>query len=407
MSWRDKLQPGSFRGVGFLIDTADTAIGRRVALHEYPLRDLPYAEDLGRRARHFTVECFVLGPDYITARDALINALEQAGPGELVHPYYGRRMVAAADAARVTESTREGGMARFSIPFVEAGEKLEPAASADTAAQTQNQASAAGTILANSFATSFNCDGWPQWVSDAAESDHNSFLDTITSLRDSIPGIPDSVTAFNAQLNAFSDALSSLIRDPFNLGANVVDLILGLGTIAAQPLDALQLYGGLFDFGSDAKPISTATPARQAQSDNRTALYNLVQTAAAVQAAAASAQVPAQDTSDGVRGYATADAAAATRATITDALDDRSLTADDDVYPILTDLRAAVVTDLDTRAAALPGLIEFTPAQTMPALIVAYRLYADANRAEEIVARNALAYPGFATGGAPLQVLSA
>jgi DNA circularisation protein N-terminus len=37
-SWSQQLQPGSWRGVPFVLDSGDTAAGRRVAIHEYPYR---------------------------------------------------------------------------------------------------------------------------------------------------------------------------------------------------------------------------------------------------------------------------------------------------------------------------------------------------------------------------------
>ena len=42
MSWRDRLQKGRFRGAAFLIESHDAGGGRRLALHEFPLRDEPY-----------------------------------------------------------------------------------------------------------------------------------------------------------------------------------------------------------------------------------------------------------------------------------------------------------------------------------------------------------------------------
>jgi len=417
MAWRDELQPGSFRGVPFLIDTASTEIGRRIALHEYPLRDTPYAEDLGRKARQFAIECLVLGPDYMAARDRLIAALEAAGPGTLVHPYFGTRRVVVAQPASVNESTREGGLARFRIPFAEAGEKLEPEATTDTAAQVQDQAGATNAVLANSFASQWSVEGTPQWVSDAGGGFLGRLTDKLQALRDSIPGIPESVTAFNAQLQAFSDGLSSLIRAPFNLGASVLDLVLGLGTIARQPLDALGLYRTLFDFGSGQPAVIGSTPARKQQAANQAALQALVRGTAVAQAAAAGSRVPAQTmpatalqlladpTAPATGGYGTANDAIAVRDALTDAIDEQSLTAADDLYVQLQDLRTAVVRDIATRVAGLPDLITFTPTTTLPALVVAYRLYADAGRDQEIVDRNGVRYPGFITGGHALEVL--
>ena len=116
MAWRDQIRrPASFRGVPFSVTDAEARIGRRMVLHEYPQRDDPYPEDLGRRARVFVVEAQVVGEDYLTRRDALMRAIEQDGPGELIHPRHGVLKVVVLDHVSVKESHREGGIARFSI----------------------------------------------------------------------------------------------------------------------------------------------------------------------------------------------------------------------------------------------------------------------------------------------------
>lgn len=430
MSWRDELQPGSFRGVPFLIDTAQTQVGRRVSMHEYPLRDTPWGEDLGRRARQFSIDCLVIGADYMDQRDRLVEALETAGPGTLVHPYRGTLRVVVVEPAAISETTREGGMARFRIPFAEAGDKLEPANSDDTAAQVQSQAATTNDQLTQSFAEQYSQLGMPQWVVDSTSSTLGGLTDALASLRDRIPGIPSAVTAFNAQLQGFSSELGSLIRDPFNLGAGIVSLVVGLGTIVQQPLDALGLYTSLFDFGSDAAPIARTTPAKAQQASNQAAVLGLVQGVAIAQASSWAAAVPAQqetrvqvvNAADGstsssgtsglqttvsvtVQGYADNATATATRDQLTDAIDTLSLNADDALYPVLMDLRAAVVRDINARVAELPALVSFVPARTLPSLVLAYRLYDDATRDAEIVARNDLVYPGFVRGGTALEVL--
>ncbi len=72
MGWRENLRKGSFRGIPFFVDSSSAGFGRRNVLHEYPLRDTPYAEDLGRAQKEFTVEATVIGDDYLRKRDALI-----------------------------------------------------------------------------------------------------------------------------------------------------------------------------------------------------------------------------------------------------------------------------------------------------------------------------------------------
>lgn len=95
--WRDRKQGASFRGVPFLVDTDSVPVGRRTQLHEFPQRDQPFVEDLGRRTRHYKFTGFVAGDDCLAQRDRLLTALDKAGSGELVHPWFGRLTVTAGE----------------------------------------------------------------------------------------------------------------------------------------------------------------------------------------------------------------------------------------------------------------------------------------------------------------------
>ncbi|MNJ19309.1 hypothetical protein D3C77_136300 [compost metagenome] len=135
-TWRDELHPASFRGVPFHVDSDAMPVGRRTQLHEYPQRDKPLVEDMGRRTRTTKLTAFVIGDDYLVKRDDLLKALDEPGPGELVHPWFGRMNVTAGDC-EVTHERREGGMARFDLVFIEAGEKGFPAGVPNTARQLE------------------------------------------------------------------------------------------------------------------------------------------------------------------------------------------------------------------------------------------------------------------------------
>jgi prophage DNA circulation protein len=140
MSWRDRVsETGSFRGAVFYTRQAGTAGGRRNIVHEFPLQEMPYTEDLGRSARQYNLELYVIGPDYMDARDALINALEAVGAGTLVHPWLGSVSVVVVDY-RLTESTAQGGMATFTVSFAESGEIPKPTVAVDTASVVSRQA---------------------------------------------------------------------------------------------------------------------------------------------------------------------------------------------------------------------------------------------------------------------------
>ena len=121
--WRDKLKPASFRGASFKVDTDIRRGGRRVVLHQYPKRDDPYAEDLGRSARRFVVQGYLIGPEYLVLRDILIAALEEAGPGTLKLPlaFQSEEVEVMADDYSIVTSKDHGGMCRVDMDFIEAG----------------------------------------------------------------------------------------------------------------------------------------------------------------------------------------------------------------------------------------------------------------------------------------------
>ena len=146
--WRLGLRPASFRGVPFFVDAAELEGGRRTVVHELPLRRRPIVEDLGPATRIHALDLYLLGDDVFAARDRLLSALEEPGPGILVHPYLGSLEVTAT-AVRLRHSTREGRLVRLGVIFVQTDVGLtsaataNPAAAAETAAAAQVEASSA------------------------------------------------------------------------------------------------------------------------------------------------------------------------------------------------------------------------------------------------------------------------
>lgn len=394
MSWKEKLLPGSFRGVPFSIESSDGEIGRRIALHQYPQRDKPFAEDLGRKARRFTLEVFVLGLDYITGRDALIEALEKPGSGVLIHPYLGQMTATVLEARGPKESTREGGMARFSVTFVESGEKVFPSAAADTGRQIQEKADIAADILKRTFP--FDATGRPEYIFEHAKTLVGKVADRLDAIRRSIPGVPARVSDYVADLQRVSAGLEALIRTPADLATEVYGLIADIALLPDRPSRAIKAYRQLWDALSTEPEIARTTASRVRQANNQQALKSLVQRAAVVEAVRTA----------GSLDFSSYDDAAALRTELADRLDAEMEKADDETYRVLSDLRVALVRDLNARAADLARVVRYSPTLTLPALVVAYRLYDDAARDEELAARNRLRHPGFVTGGRELEVLT-
>lgn len=144
MSWRDNLLPASFRGAPFFVNESNLEGGRRLAAHEFPLRDTAFVEDLGLRNRSYKLTGYVIangdnGLDYFPDRDALIQALETDDSGTLSHPYLGSLTV-NVDKYSCRETLEEGGMAIFDLEFVDTGSNPSPVSGNDTQGANEDQA---------------------------------------------------------------------------------------------------------------------------------------------------------------------------------------------------------------------------------------------------------------------------
>lgn len=400
MAWQ--THKPSFRGVPFQVRGAGQDAGRRVALHEYPQRDTPYAEDLGRKRREFSLEAYVVGPTMAAQRDALIAAIEQPGAGTLVHPYRGSLQVVVT-ACRIQETTEAGGLATFSMTFIEAGAALNPAAAIDTAGRVAERAAAARAASAEAFAAAFNVTGQPAFVAVAAEGWLGRALSDLEGLTHFLGGLDLPLLAeFTLDGQRLASGIAGLLSVPGDLAARIQARFQALLALPASPLAALRGLQRLCNFGQDGQataysaPVVAATPARVQQATNEAATTALVRQSAVIQAAEAAALVE----------FATYEEAAAWRETLATALETEAETADDALYPALVDLRAAVVADITARGADLARIVSVRQSGTLPALVVAHRLYGDATRAGEIAERNRLRHPGFVPGGRDLRVLT-
>jgi prophage DNA circulation protein len=132
--WRDALAPASFRGARFHCETNARESGRRIVQHQFPKKNLPYAEDMGREAIGFSVrgycisfpstvdgnEGILFNRDYRIARNLLRNELEEEGPGLLQLPTQPGVWV-VCQRYRLTEEERMGGYCVFDMMFTEVG----------------------------------------------------------------------------------------------------------------------------------------------------------------------------------------------------------------------------------------------------------------------------------------------
>lgn len=415
MGWREEQRRvahpdgmavgASFRGVPFRTTESDTGVGRRNEVHEYPMRDLPYADDLGRRAREFQVNGYVLGENYLQERDALIEALEAYGPGELIHPKYGMLNVVVLGRVSIRESHTEGGIARFAITFAEAGENTFPQAASSTQDGVHDAADELGTASVDRFSSLIDVSGAAALVSDLVGRVTSS-LDALQRMV-GLNGLVDLAGDVVRGVSSISDRLSTLIRTPETLALQLQSLYQQLGLAIKRPKSAiadLRAEYGANDPAPWTSPVGSASPPLGATAARR------VENAAAMEEFTRSQVIATQ-------ARILTDAIAAKEVTTgQDARDqadvvleeiDHELEAYDppaQMAAALIALRVAIVRDVAEQADRLRQRATYTTQAMLPALVIAQRVYQDGSRADELVTRNQVRNPLFVPAG-DLEVL--
>jgi prophage DNA circulation protein len=405
MTWRDDLRRvtlpdgrrligASFRGVTFFVAESERSGGRRIVTHEFPLRDDPFVEDLGRRARVFPVQGYVIGDDYVRERDELLAALEDtAGPGELVHPYHGVRR-AICSSLSVRETIADGGMATLAVEFTETpAQSLTPTEQTDLPEQVSASADLAVVATQAEFEGTYSVAGLPAFALASASDALSRASAALGSALSPVIRSTQELALLSAQVHILTTEASSLVRQPSEvLGAfraaftALADTVLSApGAVLAALVDAYSADLGVL--------VPTTTATRERERTNQAVLAGALRRLLAIEAGRLAPQVP----------YASLEAATAARDAVSAALEEQAATAGDTAYPALVQLRADV-------GRAVPGDAAFARVVTVsrrvatPSLVLAYQLYGSVDQEADVLARNNVRHPGFVSGD--LQVLS-
>lgn len=393
MTWRDRYRTASFRGVEFRVLSSGSGVGRRLARHEYPGRDLPWMEDLGRRARAYQVEGWTVGEDYDRQRERIIEACEREGPGTLVHPYLGQVEV-TVESLEVREESGSGGLARLSFVFLEAGRPQAPLAGADTGGALSGAAAALDVSSAADLAARLSIFGQAGVALEAITGSLNEVSRWLGGLP--YTGSPGPVGKLVASASGLADRALGYGFDPEQLSGDMGGLVRQVGEAFSSKRDALAALRGAARL---ANPTFGGSGVQDTAAENGQAVLDFGAAVAIGQAVLLSGELEFESLDD----------ALALRDELAGEIDGMVLRpgVGDLVTQDLEGLRAALFGALPPPGQELPRLATMRPAATLPSLVLAYGLWDDAERAGEIAARNRVRRPGFVPGGQDLEVLSA
>jgi len=371
-----ELSGGSFDGITFSqIAPVGGEIGRRIIVNEFPGLDRITIDDMGANAEVVVFNVVFTGKDWRERYRAMLDRLRRGGPGELEHPEGWRRQ---AVVRGVTSYQLESvGKVTMTLAFVFVDDQKSLSSQPVTEEATQTAADKTRTKAVRDY-----------------EEVHTSAVQKITDTI--LRGLPSagSAVVLSAARKLGND-LARLAVSPVVITRAWLNFFEAItDTTALQQIanHYIELYADLERLGLGFAPSAAELTAAAREQAKLAALCAVT---------SASEAVTAENYSDilsATRNYyaitALCDRAAA------------KLDLDAEGLEIIQDLKVALIRQLNMLVLRLPESRIITTSYTVPALVLAYDLYADAQRASEIVRRNGIAHPGWISAGSELDVLA-
>lgn len=394
-AWKTRIRQASFRGVAFGVADAALEAGRRAVVHEFPQRDLPWVEDMGAAPAKFTVQAFVVGPDYMARRDRLEAELQKPGAGTLVHPWYGELEVAQFAPYRVRHSAQDGGMAVFELSFCRQNAPSSPTASLNQGLRALLRADLAGSLSCEALDGLIKLAGEAEYV---VSQTWQLVNDTVTTVQAVLGG----------DIHAIADVLGAVtgydLLGAVGLGERLwgvyQDLAAGLA-----PMQAASRWAEAARLPFAVPDPPHAGSMRQTIRANGLAVADFTRRIAVAEAckAAAGAVPPSRAAATELRD-AMVDALDAAE-TLESAPGGADPELEVRIADALTEARGASLAALAEAARRAPDVRVITPAAVLPSLALCYRYSGGVALEADLVARNHIAHPGFAPASA-LEVLT-
>jgi len=406
--WRKRLRNASFRGSHFWVETDGVSGGRRIVVHEFPLSELPYNEDMGQQARRYEVEAYVVGGQAGAQAKALVEACTAPGPASLVLPLFGTIAARCLDISTNRSKDRHGFVA-FRLRFISDGLSLSSlGGTPHRKSRVRTAALEMPAAMRAAFKQSYRGVRVPEFVWRSAVSTTSLYLDNWMVQADSAGLRGDPLASFEALVADVDGALEALLRsgavgnkfdqtaywasgeiidtDPF---ANQIDAIASAFREAAEPEAAVHALGEMLEFGEGLAAIPLTTLSRRREAENQESLLALFNRSALAHLAIAVTEAT----------YTNRREAIAARAMVAqrfeEALRQIQSGREWEVSQALSELQGLTIEYLSSLIADLAPVMQIEAGALMPSIYWGYRLYKDAPRGDDLWARNRVKHPAW------------
>lgn len=404
-----KYRQASFRGVEFKVTDRSWSSGRRNHLHEYPDKDTPYAEDLGKKAGNYPVTAFVIGDDYQNKRDALCKACIEKGPGTLVHPDYGTVTV-LCDSITVRESAGTQRMATIELVFIESGEQSVPETAIDLSGSVTSSAAEMAAAAQDSFISEFSLSegvaeltslvGNIADVSTSAIDAIGSGLEYAQDLSGDLTGAMNKLVDAATSASELKNSAERFLNTPAELASRLDTVFSVVSSMAGNKPES---FATVRNLTSQSNASANASVANEDARAEKLAMQHIEQL---------TKQIVAAKEAEIITKIEFNNAEEATSVLESFVADTEEIELFSDIEPdnrLMQSLRTTreyVVEYIREIILELPRVRTIRIPEKIPSLALAYDLYEDLDRADEIVTRNKIPYPAFVPSGKDLKVLS-
>lgn len=385
--WLKSLFKASYKGVPFWVETDEESGGRRVVEHQFPMRDLPFLEDLGEDLRRFAVNAYVASDRADEEASSLVSICATRGAGTLVLPMHGPLLVRCLNFERERSKDRHGYLA-FKLRFSREGAPTAIVSVASLANLIFVGADALASAAAASYAAAIVVDRQPDYVAEAATDGFRDAVAALEAIRTSDPVAPAVSAVQRDEIQSLYDNAPDLLAAPAAAepaAARLVAVARAIGDAlpAAAAIRAFEPgLGDFVAFNGQSYPTAGALQAAQnaRQGERLARVASLAAYCEAVARVTLTDRPMAITLRANVAQYVEAE------------LEDLSAS-DIELYRAISTIRDAVISYLSKTILDLAPVLTVGANLQMPSLFWAWRLYKDPTRSTQLVERNRVQFP--------------
>jgi prophage DNA circulation protein len=279
MADENRIINGFYKGIAIAIDSASVDGGRKTAIKQFPSRDTQSVEDLGLRPRKYSLEIVIndkQDQDYFAYRNSLLAALESKGPGELIHPLYGRIENVVAVSYSLNEVFNSFGDTTVSVDFEVNENTGIPVSSANVVTEISISNDAVQEAVALDISEDFVVTESFSGNFSAAVDKVNEIIDQAREATSFVGEAAEKLNEFSAEIGQLSANVNALVSNPLQLSQAFTSLFNSVNGLYASSRATFETFVGFFGFGNADTDILQNTAGRIQRKKNNDVLNGAV-----------------------------------------------------------------------------------------------------------------------------------